>query len=215
MRRTPIQSLLVLIFALWLVPMSAAPSVEVLGLFKDRAVVRTSSGEEVVRVGETSRGGVTLMKADSRSALVRYQGETMKLSLTKRVGGTFTKVKARRISISPDEQGQYRVQGFINQRQARFLVDTGASVVAMSSDHAASLGLNWSLGQRGTVVTAQGEVDARFITLPSVNVGGVTAHNVSATVIEGRYPVDILLGMSYLNQVNMQNQGGVLTLSAR
>jgi len=65
------------------------------------------------------------------------------------------------------------------------------------------------------VVTAQGEVDAKNITLTEVSVGGVKAPNVAATVIEGNYPMEILLGMSFLSEVSMKNEGGVLTLSQR
>ena len=194
---------------------TAAQALEVVALFKGRAVVRTALGEEIVRTGHTSPNGVTLIEADARSALVRFRGETRRLSLSNRIGGKFSKAQAQSISISADAQGQYRVQGFINQRPASFLVDTGASVVAMSSEHAVSLGIDYQMGQRGSVVTAQGEVAARFITLPSVNIGGVQAHNVAATVIDGRYPVEILLGMSFLNQVEMRNTGGVLTLRRR
>ena len=203
-----------LIAALLLIS-TAAQALEVVALFKGRAVVRTELGEEVVKTGHTSPNGVTLIEADARSALVRYRGETRRLNLSNRIGGKFSKAQAQSISISADAQGQYRVQGFINQRPASFLVDTGASVVAMSSEHAVSLGIDYQMGQRGSVVTAQGEVAARFITLPSVNIGGVQAHNVAATVIDGRYPVEILLGMSFLNQVEMRNTGGVLTLRRR
>ncbi len=178
-------------------------------------MVRTVAGDEVVRVGETSKNGVTLLEADASGALVRYRDETRRLNLSQRIGSRFSEAQARSVRINADDMGQYRVQGFINERRASFLVDTGASVVAMSSQHARALGIDYQLGQRGTVVTAQGEVDARFITLPNVNVGGVVAQNVSATVIEGRYPLEILLGMSYLNQVSMQNDQGVLTLTRR
>ena len=207
--------LLILFSALVVIAGPASASIEVVGLFKDRAVVRSPAGDELIRVGETSRGGVTLVRADTGGAVVRYRGETQRLSLSNRVGSRFTKNESRSISINADSLGQYRVQGFINERRASFLVDTGASVVALSGQHARSLGIDYSLGQQGTVVTAQGEVGARFITLSTVNVGGVTAHNVAATVIEGNYPVDILLGMSYLNKVNMQNAGGVLTITRR
>ena len=194
---------------------SFAAPVEVVGLFKDRAVVRTARGEELVRVGQTSRNGVHLLKADAASATVNFQGRRYELYLSRRVGGSFEVPQNSLISINADQLGQYRVRGTINRRQADFLVDTGASVVAMSSKHARALGIDYRTGQQGRVTTAQGEVESRFITLTEVNVGGVKAQNVAATVIEGDYPVDILLGMSYLGKVNMQNKGSVLTLSQR
>jgi aspartyl protease family protein len=95
-------------------------------------------------------------------------------------------------------------------------VDTGASVVAMSSRHAQTLGLDCaSVGQPGVVQTAQGTVSSCFLNLSQVTVGGITAHNVQAAVIDGNYPEDILLGMSFLRQVAMENRAGVLTLTAK
>jgi len=190
-------------------------AVEVVGLFKDRAVIRTPHGEEMVRVGQTSPKGVQLLSSNAHGAKVSYQGQVYDLKISNRVGSAFKPVQSRSITVNADATGQYRVTGQINGSPAGFLVDTGASVVAMSSKHAISLGIDYSIGQQGSVVTAQGEVPARYVTLSQVTVGGVTAHNVAATVIEGNYPLDILLGMSYLNQVAMQNQGGVLTLTER
>jgi len=157
---------------------------------------------------------VKLLSATAAGARVEYQGKTYELRLSDRVASGFQGATQRSISINPDNTGQYRVRGEINGQLVGFLVDTGASVVAMSSHDANMLGINYQLGQQGSVVTAQGEVAARYITLSEVSVGGVTAHNVAATVIEGQYPLDVLLGMSYLNQVSMQNKGGVLTLSS-
>ena len=44
---------------------------------------------------------------------------------------------------------------------------------------------------------------------------GITAHNVQTAVIDGNYPVEILLGMSFLRQVALQEQGGVMTLTQK
>lgn len=121
----------------------------------------------------------------------------------------------RSVSVNIDPSGSSRVNGSINGNPANFLVDTGASVVALSGKTASALGINYQIGETGKVVTAQGEVDAKNITLTEVSVGGIKAHNVAATVIEGNYPMEILLGMSFLSEVSMKNEGGVLTLSQR
>ena len=185
---------------------SLLAAVEVVGLFKDRAVIRTPLGEEMVRVGQTSPKGVKLLSADANGARVNFQGQNYDLKLSNRVGSAFKPIRARSITINADSTGQYRVTGQINGSPASFLVDTGAGVVAMSSKHAASsLGIDYAIGQQGSVVTAQGEVPARYVTLSQASVGGVVAHNVATTVIEGSYPLDILLGMSYLNSEAMRN----------
>jgi aspartyl protease family protein len=193
----------------------ASASVEIVGLFKDRAVVRTARGEEMIRVGQTSANGVKLLFADAEKARVRFQGKTYDLSLSTRVGASFQEAAVRSVSVNMDQSGSFRVSGSINGNPANFLVDTGASVVALSGKQATALGISYQIGEMGKVVTAQGEVDARNITLSEVSVGGVKAHNVAATVIEGSYPMEILLGMSFLSQVAMKNDGGVLTLSQR
>ena len=196
------------------VPAFAGP-VEVVGLFKDRAVIRTAQGESMMRVGETSEDGVTLVSADAHEALVRYQGEEYRLKLSNRVGSQFHKVEQQQVSIAPDALGQYRIRGSINNRFVNFLVDTGASVVALSAREADSLGLDYTDGTKGSVQTAQGEAASYFVTLDEVGVGGIIAHNVQAAVIEGAYPLEILLGMSFLRQVALREQGGVLTLTAK
>ena len=194
---------------------SLAP-VEVLALFKDRAMIRAAGQQQMLKVGETSRGGVTLLAAHAQGARVRYQGEEYTLTLSSQVSSAFKPVDRQRVDISPDNFGQYRIRGAINSQFVNFLVDTGASVVAMSSSHARSLGLDCaSRGQPGTVQTAQGTVSSCFMSLNQVTVGGITAHNVQAAVIDGNYPVDILLGMSFLRQVAMEERAGVLTLTAK
>ena len=190
----------------------AVPPVEVLALFKGRAVVRAAGAEQMLKIGETSADGITLLNADANGARVRYRNEVYDLGLSRHVAGSFREADRQRVSISPDALGQYRIRGAINGTFVNFLVDTGASVVAMSRRHAQTLGLDAGAGQQGVVQTAQGTVTSQFVVLNEVTVGGLTARNVQAAVIEGNYPVEILLGMSFLRQVGMEERGGVLTL---
>lgn len=193
----------------------ANPPLEVVGLFKNRAVVRSVAGEELIRVGETSAGGVQLIASDAKSARVRYRGETYRLTLSTRVNSSFQEAQRHSVSLNPDATNSYRVRGAINDHYTNFLIDTGANVVAMSSEHAQRIGLDYRVGQRGEVVTAQGVQAAYFVTLSKVNVGSISAQAVDAAVLEGKFPVEVLLGMSFLSQVDMSNVGGVLTLSEK
>ena len=111
--------------------------------------------------------------------------------------------------------GQYRARGAINNGYVNFLIDTGASVVAMSERHALSANLAYEDGQRGMVQTAQGVTGAHFIVLEEVTVGEITLRGVQAAVIDGDHPPEVLLGMSFLNRLKMENEGGVLVLSER
>ena len=207
----------VTVLVLWVTGATAqaAAPVEAVALFKDRAVVRSVSGQEMLKLGQTSKSGLTLLQADTASALVRYDGEVYTLSLSTRVGSSFIKPTEESVRISRDPQGQYRMGGEINGHYANFLVDTGASLIAMSERHAQSIGLDYRAGKPGTVQTAQGNTAAYFVMLDNVTLGGIAQQQVRATVIEGNFPVDVLLGMSFLNELRLNDDAGVLTLTAK
>ena len=190
----------------------AVVPVEIVGLFKDRAVIRAGGGEQLLKVGDTTPAGVTLLSANAQEAVVRWRGEEHTLGLSKQVAGRFAEAQVSEVSIPADDLGQYRIRGAINNHYVDFLIDTGASVVAMSSAQADSLGIDYQRGQRGSVQTAQGNAESYFMALDKITVAGITAHNVQAAIITGRYPVDILLGMSFLKQVSIREQSGVMTL---
>ena len=195
-------------------PAGESVPVTIVGLFRDQAVIRTGSGEQLLKAGDTTPEGVTLISANAREAVVAYQGRRHTLGLSRQAAGAggYSRATVARVAIPADSLGQYRIRGAINNRFVDFLVDTGASVVAMSSIAADGLGLEYRKGKPGTVQTAQGSAESYFITLPSITVAGITAHNVQAAVIMGSYPVDILLGMSFLRQVSISEEGGVMTL---
>ncbi len=111
--------LAVLLSGLASVAFGNAP-VEAVGLFKDRAMIRVLGAEHYLTVGQTSPEGATLVESDAQHALVRYKGETYKLTLSDRVGGTFLAPTNATLSIAPDQIGQYRAQGTINGHDRGF-----------------------------------------------------------------------------------------------
>jgi aspartyl protease family protein len=206
-----------LLIAALLVPAQALsiPPVEVVGLFKNQAVVQVGEIQRLMKVGQTSPEGVELLSANTSEAKIRYRGETYTLSLSKRVHSGFRQAEKASVTIPSDDLGQYRVRGSINAQYVNFLVDTGASVVAMSSREAGLLGIDYERGQRGQVQTAQGTTDSYFVIIDKVSVAGITAYNVQTAIIDGNYPVEILLGMSFLRQVTMQENSGIMTLTQK
>jgi len=187
--------------------------VEAVGLFKDRAMIRVLGKEHYLTVGQTSPEGATLIESDAQRAVVRYKDETYKLTLSDRVGGTFQAANQASLSIAPDQVGQYRVQGSINGHMVDFLVDTGASLVAISERTAKQMGIPFAESpERAAVVTAQGQVNSYLVDLDTLTVGGIQTHHVRAAVIPGDYPLEVLLGMSFLHKVKMDQQAGVLVL---
>ena len=187
--------------------------VEAVGLFKDRAMIRVLGKEHYLVVGQTSPEGATLVESDAQHAVVRYKDETYRLTLTDRVGGTFVPPNQTTIAIQPDNIGQYRIQGTINGFSTDFLVDTGASLVAISEREAKQIGIEYAKSpERAPVVTAQGQANSYIVDVETLTVGGIQTHHVRAAVIPGDYPLEVLLGMSFLQKVKMEQTAGVMVL---
>lgn len=191
---------------------SAPPQIEVEALFPDAAVLLIDGQRKMLRAGQ-SFAGVTLVAAYSRTATLEVNGETVVLGLSRRIGTNYEPTAARVVKIPRDAKLQYQTTASINGRSVQVLVDTGANVVALNSGHADALGVDYRSGVPGQVETAGGTVDAWLVTLRTVNVGGIQVDNVQASVVEGAFPADILLGMTFLKHVEMTESNGVLSLS--
>jgi aspartyl protease family protein len=157
--------------------------------------------------------GVRLLEADADSAVLEIGGEQRRLGVSDRVSGTFTTPAVRKIDIPRNERMQYRTTATINGRQVSVLVDTGANIVAMNQAQALALGIPPQSGEATRVETAGSIRSGRAVMLESVDIGGIRVDRVRATILDGEYPRMILLGMSYLEHVNMQESNGVLSLS--
>ncbi|HED16419.1 MAG TPA: TIGR02281 family clan AA aspartic protease [Gammaproteobacteria bacterium] len=191
----------------------AVDNITVQGLFKDTAVLSIDGQRRILKRGQTSPEGVKLIKADSRSAILEINGKQVSYALGSTVHTRFKAAEKTVERIWPDERGMYTVIGSINGMPVRFLVDTGASVIAMNSTEARRLGVEFRYsGKRGRVSTASSVVPAFFVRLKSVRVGGIVLKNVSATVIDGPQPDQVLLGMSFLGKLKMEHDGSVLKL---
>jgi aspartyl protease family protein len=94
----------------------------------------------------------------------------------------------------------------------RFLVDTGATAVVLSSADARRSGVNYLAGTRSFTQTANGVIPVYNVKIDTIRVGDITLNNVDAAVIEGdRLPI-ALLGMSFLNRMEMRREGTTMTL---
>lgn len=191
---------------------ASLPSLELVGLFRDTAVIRVDGQQRLIKKGASSPEGVRLISQTSDTATISFAGKQQRLKLSQKVSGSYAKVEAPRITIPADAFGQYRVRGSINDQFLTCLVDTGASVIAMSSAQAERLGIDYLGGDKGNVETANGEAVSYFITLNKVTIGGITRHNVRAAVVDGLYPAEVLLGMSFLGGLTLHEKNGVMNL---
>lgn len=190
-----------------------AGDISVVGLFKNQAVVRFGSQLKTLKVGETSAGGLRLISVSSAEAVIEHQGQAKSYPMGRDYSGGYRTRTQAQASISLSDRGQYLTAGSINGRPIDFLLDTGANTMALSSFDAKSLGIDYKwTGQPSMVVTAQGKAKAWQVTLDKVKVGEIEQHRVPAMVIEGGFPMQVLLGMSFLSRVKMTENQGVITL---
>ncbi|WP_412852465.1 TIGR02281 family clan AA aspartic protease [Ectothiorhodospira shaposhnikovii] len=196
---------------------AAAVDIHLMGVFSDRAVMALDGQRQVLRVGETSEAGVRLISTDSRSGtvLIELEGRQRQIGIDGRVGGEFQPRAISQARIYRGSSGGFTTPGAINGHAVTFLVDTGASAIALSAVEARRLGLDYTRGAQVRVQTASGTEWAHRIHLDRVRVGGIEQRNVPAFVLPGNQPGMALLGMSFLDQVDMRNEGGALILEQR
>jgi aspartyl protease family protein len=193
-----------------------APSVALAGRMGDRALLIVGGQTHTLAPGG-SAGGVRLLRWVGDEAELDSGGQRLRL----RVGGSPVQLGAAAVAagsrsivmpVGPD--GHFMAAGSINGRPVRFMVDTGATTVALGQDEAQRLGLDLSGAQRALTQTANGAVPVFVTTLSRVRVGEVELTNIAATVLPQPLPF-VLLGNSFLGRFSMQRQGDVMRLELR
>jgi len=203
---------------------NAEEAIKVVGLFKNAAMVDYAGKQKFYRAGQSISPTIKLVSATPRSAIFLIDGKKVELGLeaASSFSGSYQKPsagaqeKAAVAKIVRSNGGMYMTPGSINGIAVRFLVDTGASQVAMNERVAKLVGLGYLLdGERVRVSTAAGNVPAWRAMLKKVRVGGIELTNVDALVVQGDGPGEVLLGMSFLNRVKMDYDGALLRLSKK
>ena len=193
-----------------------AQSVSLQGMLGSKALLMVDGGApRAVAPGESHRG-VKVLSIRGDQAVVLVDGER----LTLRVGESPASVGAAapsggdRVALTADGRGHFFAQGSINSKPVQFMVDTGASTVAIGQAEADRLGLNYQSGRRVMMNTANGRAPGWLFKLGTVRVGEVTAYDVDAVVVPAAMPM-VLLGNSFLNRFSMRRDGDQMMLIKR
>ncbi len=201
-------SLLVISFA----SLGQTKGISVEGLFLDKAIVNIKGNRHLMKIGDTRDAGrVRLLSSDSERAIIEVDGKRQIYHLAKSIGG-FTSKRSSEVKIRQDLVGMFKTHGYINDRPVNFLIDTGASQIALSARKAREIGIDYQTGKKGYVTTASERTHAYGLKLRKVKVGEIELYNIGAIVLEGDYPAEVLLGMTFLNKIELENKGQVMTL---
>jgi aspartyl protease family protein len=194
----------------------SAQGVALSGVMGNRALLVIDGQPQMLAVGASAKG-VKLLELRGEEARVERDGK----SLTLRVGGAPVSMGAaaragagREIVMTASSGGHFITDGAINGRAVRFMVDTGATTIAMGVADAERLGINWKNGERGLASTANGVIATYRVNLASVRVGDVEVNNVDASVSQSGMPY-VLLGNSFLTRFSMRRDNDVMRLERR
>jgi len=198
---------------------ASAAEVSLIGVIGTKAAVLAVDGGEpkTVKVGQAWRG-IKVLQVEKERARVEIDGVKRTLDLGQHyrsdpagVGGAGDR---QSVTLAADGSGHFFAEGAVNGNPMRFVVDTGATLIALPGADAQRLGLDYRKAQRGITQTANGPVAVYRLRLDRVRVGGIELHGVDSVVIEQGLPV-ALLGMSFLNRVEMRRDGDSMTLIRR
>jgi aspartyl protease family protein len=168
------------------------------GLLPGRAVIVVDGGNpRTLAVGSKTAGGIKLLAVENGAAVFDIEGKRHRLVLGEQTvssgsgGGSV-------VTLIADGRGQFFTGGSVNGAAMRFMVDTGATFVSLSAADAARAGLDYRKGEPGA----------------TVRLGDITLHQVDVSVSETSMPM-ALLGMSFLNRVEMKRDGDTMILKKR
>ena len=193
-----------------------AQSVAFSGMLGEKALLIINGQARGVALGATVEG-VKLVRLDGTQAQIEAGGKTQTLRLggtAVLAGDTGGRGKGTRIVLPVGSGGHYTAMGAINGHSVPFLVDTGATTIAMGADVANRIGLDPADSTQSAAMTANGAVATRTITLRQVTIGDVTVYNVQAMVMPQAMPV-VLLGNSFLSHFQMHSDNDTLVLDKK
>lgn len=187
------------------------------GRMGDKALLVVDGQRHIIDVGQ-SAAGVKLLRWQGDEAVLQAEGRTWQLrvgaSPAQLTTGPLPPPPGREIVISAGPGGHFIAGGAINGQAVQFMVDTGATLVALSQGEAQRLGLDLKNARQGMAQTANGPVPAQQLQLARVRVGGVELRNVDAVVLPAAMP-HVLLGNSFLGRFQMRRENDVMRLELR
>jgi len=197
--------------------LAQAQSVALAGMLGNKALlVVNGTAPKTVAAGETHEG-VKVISTNGDQAVVEQNGKRNTLRVGEapvNMGANKSGGKGNRIVLVAGTGGHFMTAGQINGKAVQFMVDTGATSVAMGAQDAERTGINFRVGQPVMMSTANGSVQGYRIKLDSVRIGDVEVFGVDAVVTPQSMPY-MLLGNSFLTRFQMLRENDQMTLTKR
>ncbi len=204
-------SALVVFATLCLVPSvqgDGAPAVLYQGMLGDEAKISIDNRTFILMSPGEKRHGIELLSISKTGVVVRYKGTSYRYE----EGSREAEALPHQVMIDRDSNHMFTTRGTIDGMPVEFMVDTGASHVVISANRARALRLRYNRRKPMRMTTASRMETAYAVTLRSVGVGGIVKHQVPALVTRSKFPRTVLLGMSFLNDLSINQEGDRLVI---
>lgn len=194
---------------------AVAADVALIGLIGDKAAVLAVDGGEpkTVKIGQ-KWSGITVISVERGQATVEIEGKRRVLQIGQHYRASAPASSRAKVTLASDGRGMFFAEGAVNGVPMRFMVDTGATYVSLSASDATRLGLDFRRGRPVRMQTANGTVIKYLVKFDRVRLGDIELTGVDGVVGEQEMPY-ALLGMSFLNRLEMQRDGASMTLTRR
>jgi len=212
---TGFMRLSIVLFLLLLSTGAGAANVALIGVIGDKAAVLSAAGGEpkTVKVGQTWNG-VTVVSVERGQATLEIAGKRQVMKIGQHYRAAAAPSERQSVTLAADARGHFFTEGAINGNPVRFLVDTGATSVALPAAEALRLGIDYRKGEQALGSTAGGVVPIYIVRFDTVRLGAIELTGVEGVVLEKGLEV-ALLGMSFLNRVEMKREGQNMVLIRR
>jgi aspartyl protease family protein len=202
---------------LLILPCAAAAqgNVALIGTIGDKAAVLALDGGDpkTVKVGQ-KWNGILVVAVERDRATIELDGKRRILQIGQHYRANAPASTREKVTLMADGRGMFVADGAVNGMPVRFMVDTGATYVSMSARDAMRLGVDYSKGRPVMMQTANGTVLKYLVKFDRVKLGSIELNGVDGVVGGQDMPV-ALLGMSFLNRLEMQHEGQTMTLMRR
>jgi aspartyl protease family protein len=177
------------------------------GLRSGKALININGSLVELTPGQSFRNIVKLLSANEEVVVLEISGIRYQYKRNSSRGTILTE----EVRLTPAPNGNYTANGRMNGKNVTFIVDTGASYIAMNKNLARALKINRG-NQKVQIHTASGTETNYLVMLDTVSIGGIMMYNIPAVISNHDYPREPLLGMSFLKYVDMSQENGQMVL---
>jgi aspartyl protease family protein len=195
---------------------ASAQSVALSGVLGSKALLVVNGGAPKALAAGDVHQGVKLISVNGEQATIDIKGQRS----TMRVGDSPVSIGTQRDTSSSNKivlplasGGHFLAQGLVNGKPIQFMVDTGATTVALGVDDAKRMGIDYQKGRPVRMGTANGVAQGWLVKLNSVRIGDVEVYEVEAIV--GPNMPYALLGNSFLSRFSMNRTSDQMVLERR